>query len=391
MERGNAWLRWLDQTLGPLLLRIVALWRPRKSQRPSSPQCIGLVKAAALGDTILLSAVIKDLRRAFPKARLILFTGKSNSALARLLPDVTEAVELPIRNPWIAWREIGLRHCDWLIDADSWPRLSALWTCVPYSGWSLGFQTKGQHRHYAFDQVVEHRSDLHEIENYRNLIRSLGVPVGSAPEDFRTLQIDPETASPRFREFLQLRKDHLLVGLHLWPGGTHSELKEWPLERWCDLVSDLAQDSRLHFVLTGGPDDFKGNEELLALLPSELRERCLNASGLKLAESLVALRELGALISVNTGVLHLAAAVGTPVLGLHGPTNPKRWGPVGKQHVSLLAPHPFAGCLNLGFEYPDGPSSLLALEMEQVRAGWNDLCRKNEKLRSLLGVERLKQ
>ena len=50
--------------------------------------------------------------------------------------------------------------------------------------------------------------------------------------------------------------------------------------------------------------------------------------------------------------MHLAALAGAPTVGLHGPTNPLRWGPVGR-HVRALLPHkgPYA-YLNLGFEYP---------------------------------------
>ncbi|MBO4368790.1 MAG: glycosyltransferase family 9 protein, partial [Desulfovibrio sp.] len=56
-------------------------------------------------------------------------------------------------------------------------------------------------------------------------------------------------------------------------------------------------------------------------------------------------------VSVNTGILHLAALAGCPTIALNGPTNPLRWGPVGEICLSLLPHNPHSAYLNLGFEY----------------------------------------
>jgi ADP-heptose:LPS heptosyltransferase len=56
-------------------------------------------------------------------------------------------------------------------------------------------------------------------------------------------------------------------------------------------------------------------------------------------------------VSVNTGLMHLAAAVGVPTVGLNGPTSAKRWGPIGPNVVCINSDLPGCGYLNLGFEY----------------------------------------
>jgi ADP-heptose:LPS heptosyltransferase len=65
------------------------------------------------------------------------------------------------------------------------------------------------------------------------------------------------------------------------------------------------------------------------------------------------LQGASAAVSVNTGVMHLAALLGVPLVSLHGPTSRLRWGPLG-EHAVALAPPPGTDCefLNLGFEYP---------------------------------------
>jgi len=57
------------------------------------------------------------------------------------------------------------------------------------------------------------------------------------------------------------------------------------------------------------------------------------------------------LVSGNTGIIHLGAAVDTKVVALHGPTNPNEWGPYNKESTVIKSSKPCAPCLYLGFEY----------------------------------------
>lgn len=383
LDRGNPFLRKADATLGPWLLRLVGFARRFLSQRPvaapSLPKVIGVIKAAALGDTILLSAVISDLKTAFPNSKVILFVGTSNAALARQLLAVDEVVVLPIRNPWTAVKLLRRPACDWMIDTDSWPRISALWAVLSGALWVVGFRTKGQKRHFAFDQCVDHDPQLHEIENYRQLLRALNIPVGSPPQNPRSWLPADLVSFAQGQNFLRTQvKYPTAIAFHFWPGGTRANLKQWPLKDWQSLIEYLAQDSRCCFVLTGGPEDVEKIDQFLKTVPAALKDRCISMGGAKLSQSLQVLSQCTALISVNTGILHLAAALQIPVLGLHGATNPKRWGPVGEQHVSVVSRHSLAACLNLGFEYPAGdPDLMQELKLEQVIEGWHKLVLKN--------------
>jgi heptosyltransferase-3 len=381
LDRGNAILRTLDQGLGPWLLRGIGavhrllFWRRRR--RPIHPHAIGVIKAAALGDTILLSAILSDLKKAFPTSRVILFVGSSNAFLARDLKDIDKVVQLPLRNPWVALRLLRREKLDWMIDADSWPRISALWACLAGAKWVLGFRTGQQQRHFAFDQYIQHDGELHELSNYRNLLRALDVPVGSLPQDPRLwLASRPGGLNAAPNPEIALSPT---VFFHPWPGGTKSELKEWPLDFWAELAARILADPAWRILLSGAAADCAKNEKLLAVLPVALRGRVHNAAEKALDVSLANLAFAKALVSVNTGILHLGAALRIPVLGLHGATNPKRWGPVGEGHESVVSAHPQAACLNLGFEYPAGdPDIMRELSVDRVMQGWRGLVRKND-------------
>ena len=78
-----------------------------------------------------------------------------------------------------------------------------------------------------------------------------------------------------------------------------------------------------------------------------------------------------AVVSVNTGIAHMSAALGRPTVCLNGPTSPTRWGPIGKQVININSTKKGAGFLNLGFEYNRGPGD--TMEYISVESVYNSL------------------
>jgi ADP-heptose:LPS heptosyltransferase len=91
------------------------------------------------------------------------------------------------------------------------------------------------------------------------------------------------------------------------------------------------------------------------MLDPALHSRIRNRAGLSLAATAALLAKARLVVSVNTGVMHLAAAVGVPLIALHGPTSARRWGPVGPRAIALESPCDGCGYLDLGFEYSRQP------------------------------------
>jgi ADP-heptose:LPS heptosyltransferase len=336
-DRGDARLRLVDRYAGIPLVVLLGL-RPKKRHLPGFT-VLGLMQTAAIGDTVLMSAVLPDVRRAFPDARIILFSGSSNYRMARLLPDVDEIVRLPIHNPFAAMRLLRSKRLDVLCDFGPWPRVNAICAALSGAGFLIGFRTPGEHRHHVYDRVAEHSPRVHEIENQRALVRALGVESHSIP------RLSVEASLPA-----ALSKQTYVV-FHPWPAGYRSYLKEWPESNWWELgerVGQLGYD----IAITGGPSDRARAEQVRARLASRTRRQVVNlAGGTSLAETIRVLKDAVAVVSVNTGVVHLTAAVGTPLISLNGPTNAARWGPLGPRSVSVNADGPDCGYLNLGFEY----------------------------------------
>ena len=342
-ERGNVLLRRLDRWAGiPLVAALGAAKTLRRRNPPQRIQRVGLLKTAAIGDTVLLSAITQDLL-ARGGVEVSIFTGASNASAARLIEGVARVVPLPVTRPATAIRMLRDVPLDVIIDFGQWPRIDAALAALSGAQWTVGWRTQGEWRHFAYDQAVEHLDEVHEIENFRRLVQAIGVTTGSPP---RLGAGEPVPAgllpSRRFAVF------------HMWSGGFMGERKQWPEERWRALAAQVAGQG-LDVVLTGGPDDVAATAAFHATL-GDLSRRVHDLAGkLTLAQTLGLLRRSAVVVSVNTGVMHMAAVVGSPLVSLEGPVPVQRWGPLGSRATSVVSSHPGAGYLHLGGEYAGAP------------------------------------
>jgi heptosyltransferase I len=254
---------------------------------------------------------------------------------------------------------------DLLLDFGQWSRLEALYAAFAESSFTLGFRTASQHRHSAYDRSVDHSANQHELENYRDLIRALGVKAKHPPFLKLPLDMRPNIAAGPY------------VVCHPWAGGKRRELKQWPSEQWSRLITEISEWG-LHVILTGGPTDHLQNEKIISNLPERSRMTTSNAACLSLKRSTEILAGARLTVSVNTGVMHVAAALGVPVVGLQGPTSSKRWGPIGKNAISIDSTSALCGYLNLGWEYPaDPPPCMETINYDAVRDACKLFCESN--------------
>jgi ADP-heptose:LPS heptosyltransferase len=373
--RGNSYLRALDRYAGIPLVLALGATRSRHAL-PSAPQSVGVLNTAAIGDTILMGAAIADLRAAYPGTRLIAFSGRGNAEAVGLLEGLDAKVTLSLSNLAASVRQLRKYHLDLLFDFGPWPRINAVLSALAGAKFTVGFYTVRQHRHYAYDIAVEHRNNVHELENYRSLVRAIGLEAWHLPALNCGL---PDSA---------LAQREKLFVFHLWPGGTHAELKEWPFVRWIRLASELITECD-RIVLTGAPGQFIANEALLTMIGPSLRSRLHNAAGLSLDATASLLARSSLVVSVNTGIMHLAASLGVPLIALHGPTSARRWGPIGPRAVVLESPCAGCGYLDLGFEYHRKPRNCMhAISYRMVREACTQILIANSYTQSGASLDR---
>ena len=363
-ERGNVLLRFLDRYAGiPIVFCLKLFKRKRHFQKPV--HSIALMRTVAIGDTVLLTAIIADLKRVYPTARITFFAGSSNFEFAKTIENLDETILLPIQHPLKAIQLIRNSQYDIFIDCGPWPRLDAVLTYFSRSRLTIGFKTAGQYRHYLYDRTIEHSNRQHEIENYRGLIKTLGILPAASPR----IHTDKNIVS----QFTTGKTPYIV--LHPWPGGTKRFLKEWADENWIFLAQKIVT-AGFNIFITGSPSDQARSKEI-TIAAGEENNRINNVAGkLSLVETISLIRNSEMVVCVNTGIMHIAAALDVPMVALHGPTAVERWGPLSDKAVIISAGKSNCGYLNLGFEYPANPPDCMgAITVDEVLQGVKHISR----------------
>lgn len=354
--RGNLTLRFLDRYVGIPLVRILSAFR-RKRLFPKNVKTIGLLKLSGIGDLIVLSGVLKDIRASYPDSQIILFCGPDNRAIAPFLPGVSKVESLSVVNVLETVQRVRSYNLDLLLDCEQWSRIDVLMGFFSKASYLIGFKTAGQHRHYLFDAIAHHKPTCHEVDNFRKLARLAQVHSLSG----LTLTLEPA-----------VEQKQPFVIFHPWSISRMKLVKEWPEERWIELGNSLRREGFAIFV-TGGKNDIQQSAELVDRLNQEpLPGQAVSLAGkttfVELADYL---KKASCVISVDTGVMHLAAALDVPLIALFGPTSPKRWGPLSRRAIALASPNPY---MYLGFEFPKNPPACMrAIAVEEVIAAFQSL------------------
>ena len=303
----------------------------------------------ALGDTLLFSSVLQDLRAHFDaagdgaKTEIVHICMPSSRAAAEVIPGADRRLIIDLVKPRATLAALRAERFDALFDFSSWQRLTAFYAMASGARFTAGFRTPGQHRSRGYDVTTLHRDDRHEVDNFRALLDALHIPTGAPPAIDRAALVESDLPTGDF------------VVFHPWASGQRSWLREWPGDRWIELARRLARPGT-RFLVTGAPSDLPRTEPFVASLRAAGldAEPFVGTDGFRSLAGM--LRRARLVVSVNTGVMHLAAMVGAPTVSINGPNRNGRWGPIGPRAVGVEAPGDGCGYLHLGFNF-DGHST----------------------------------
>ena len=187
----------------------------------------------------------------------------------------------------------------------------------------------------------------HKASTYLPLLEAVGLVVLPGPYTY-TVSDDERQAARQRLSSLNALDGRPFVILH--PGANWPH-KRWAPERFAALGDRLIEHHRVHVVITGGPDD----GPLAQAVQRAMRQTATVLAGT------TTLRELGALleqaqlvVSNDTGVLHIAAALRRPIVALYGPTSPALTGPLGDPARTVVVHHPDC-CPSIPCYEPDHP------------------------------------
>ncbi|MDY0296301.1 MAG: lipopolysaccharide heptosyltransferase II [Acidobacteriota bacterium] len=163
-----------------------------------------------------------------------------------------------------------------------------------------------------------------QVDAYMDLAAAhLGIPADPAPEPEWLV---PDSFKDRVRrKLLDLCDRESAAWIGISPCAAYGQAKEWPHERYYELIQTVSAAHPLASILLFGAAN---DHERLASLAAAAPGRTLNlARSLSLAESIAAASLCRVFVTNDSGMMHVAAAVGTPVVAIFGPTDPRRYAP----------------------------------------------------------------
>ena len=321
---------------------------------------IAIIKLSSLGDVVHALPVARALRRALPGAHLTWVVEAREYAILRDHPDLDAVVPVDTRL-WrrLIWSPSGTREVlgkvarlrerirrvsfDVAIDLQGLLKSGLLtaYTGAPMRiGFSAGRCRERWNALFTNRHVTPPASARHVVEQYLALLDPLGIEPGSA--EFHVPV--PATAERRMEELLVkegVKPGDRLVAIN--PGAGRAT-KRWAVARFSALAERLASEAGARLLLLWGPDEAFMARDIALALPGH---SALLAPPTDLGELAALLRRCRLMIANDTGPLHLAAALGTPALGLFGPTSAERNGPYGSRCRGLQSPDGTMGGLKV--------------------------------------------
>ena len=284
------------------------------------PDNICILRLSALGDATHTVPVIRALQDHWPATRLTWVIGVAEQRLLGALEDV-EFIVFDKRGGLAAVRDLRShlhgRRFDLLLQMQVALRanlLSLLLRAPLRLGWN---RERSRDRHGWFvNRRVAHVPFQHQVQGFLEFPRALGIAVETPRWDLPVAEADRDWA----RAQLPGDQPTLVVS----PCSSHP-LRNWSSERYAQ-VADHAVARGLRVVLSGGPGAVE--REAAAAIEAAMRHRALNLVGQDtLPQSLALLQRASVLLSPDSGPVHMASALGTPVIGLYAPTWARRSGP----------------------------------------------------------------
>jgi lipopolysaccharide heptosyltransferase II len=270
-----------------------------------------VVRFSSIGDILLTTPLLRAIRHSHPGARITVLTKRAHLPLLSHNPHVHRVIGLaPGRTLTSLATELrGDEYTDMLdLHGNLRSRILRLlvpghWSTYPKHRWARWLLVRAKRNRYRDRRPVP--------ERYFAAARHLHVVPDGAPPEFFIGQEAVEEATAWLGSAGVESASRMVA---IAPGAAHAT-KRWPVEHWRMLIDRIVRDG-FNVLIVGGPDDADLGAELAAG-----RTRVVSAAGrFGLQGTGALLQRASALVSGDTGVMHMATGLGTPVVALFGPT-----------------------------------------------------------------------
>ncbi|HHM06102.1 MAG TPA: glycosyltransferase family 9 protein [Gammaproteobacteria bacterium] len=303
-----------------------------------------IMKWSALGDVVISTAAMEDVRRAFPDATLHINTFPAWTPLFRADPRFSKVIDIPVRNgasAMLAWlKTVRAGRYDLVVDLQSNDRARILQSLLLLSGARIPCRL-GTHRRLPYNIAPPPQAPtVHAFDHLRAALQAGGIPTVTP----RPVLHIPEQHRVRAE---QLLKEQGVAGSRyavFLPGcQAAGYLKRWGAPRYSALGLYLREAGYDRIVLLGARDEMAECQTI----QQHCGDWVINLCGqTELLDIPPLCENAGCIVANDTGTAHIASATTTPMAVICGPTDPRRVKPVGEQIKALQAKIHCINCYN---------------------------------------------
>lgn len=290
-----------------------------------------------VGDTVLTIPFIRNVREQFSNAEIHVLVSPNSGELIEGNPDVNRVIYFDNTNfhKYEKGRNgsvyYSLLRCANALKKEKYDLAfvlkrsfsSALLAFLAGAKYRIGFNT--ELRGFLLTHRVKYDQTLHELDNFLNCL----APLSIEPKKYIPGIFPNNSEKVRANGFL-VRLDKFKPKVLIHATSAHP-YKQWPKVYFAELMDFLYKEYQAQFVFTGAKTDKSIYEDIVSRCQNKNKFNILDLCGLtSLRECYALYKGLDIAICVDSGNAHIASATGIPTYVLYGPTNSKRWLPIGK-------------------------------------------------------------
>jgi heptosyltransferase-2 len=308
------------------------------------PKRILAVKLADLGDLLSVTPALQALRAAYPSSRIDLLVPPQSASLLQGASYIDRILQfdkfpfdrkrglLDVQRLWQTARflvELRMSGYDWLV---LFHHLATRWGTFKFAAVSLATGAKlragldnGRGGFLTVRLPDEGFGAMHEVDYWLALVGLLGADASGGWRPHIPIDEKSRARVTTLLDEMGINRARPLVAIH--PGaGWYSRARIWPVERFAAVARGLATSHGATVLVLGGPDEAPIAARLVELAGDS--GRVVNVVGrTSIVETAALIDRCDLFVGNDSGPMHIAAAVGTPVVAVFGPSNIRAWGP----------------------------------------------------------------
>ncbi len=295
-------------------------------------------RPGGIGDAVFLLPILNIIKEQHPNVRVDILCEKRNVQIFTSQSDLCDGIYC--YDEWNSFSNLLRNQYDIIFDTEQWHYLSALVAYFLPSKLTVGFVTRPLrkklfHRHIPYDM------DGYELDNFKKLFEGILGRLDNISDIDSCYKISSEALS-----WAQAQNIGKSVTVFL---GASIPERRLTHDQSLELIHALLEKD-LKIILLGGRDV----KNVSLQLEKEIHNsRLVNfVDKIALEKNAALMKESKLFIGTDSGLMHLACAVGTPVIAIFGPGNLKKWGPKGEKHTIITEDVECSPCTQFGYTVP---------------------------------------